>query len=103
MFSPVFIITSAKKDIVIVVVCRFVRLLATLRENFRTDLHEIFWEGWQRASEQKIKFCWRSGSLIRIRIDSDTDTDLDLYRDTSKTCLGGSMHRPSASSYGRPM
>jgi len=37
-------------------------LLATLRENFRTD----------------------------------------LYRDTGKMCLGGGMHCPSASSYGRP-
>jgi len=33
---------------VFVVVC----LLATLRKNFRTDLHEIFREGWQWASEQ---------------------------------------------------
>jgi len=82
MFSPVLIITSAKKDIVIVAVCLFVRLLATLRENFRTDLHEIFWEGWQWVIEQTVKFRWRSGSLIRIRIDSDTDTDLDLYRDS---------------------
>jgi len=26
------------------------------------DLHEIFREGWQWASEQMIKFWWRSGS-----------------------------------------
>jgi len=32
-------------------------LLATLRKNFRTDLHEIFREGWQWANEQMIKFC----------------------------------------------
>jgi len=36
----------------IVVVCLFVCLLVTLRKNFRTDLHEIFREGWQWASEQ---------------------------------------------------
>ena len=46
----------------------FVRLLATLRKNFRTDLHEIFREGFQWTSEQTIKFWWRSGSGIRIRI-----------------------------------
>ena len=44
----------------------FVCLLATLRKNFWTDLHEIFTEGWQWANEQMIKFWWRSGSRIRI-------------------------------------
>jgi len=40
-------------------------LLATLRKNFRTDLHEIFRElGWQWANEQMIKFWWRSASRI---------------------------------------
>jgi len=34
----------------------FVCLLATLRKNFRTDLHELFSEGWQWASEQMVKF-----------------------------------------------
>jgi len=43
---------------VFVVVC----LLATLRKNFRTDLHEIFREGWQCAKEQMFKFRWRSRS-----------------------------------------
>jgi len=33
----------------------FVCLLATLRENFQTDLHEISMEGWQWASEQTVK------------------------------------------------
>ena len=32
------------------------------------DLHEIFREGWQWASEQMVKFWWRSGSRIGIRI-----------------------------------
>jgi len=31
-------------------------LLATLRKNVSTDLHEIFSEGWQWASQQMIKF-----------------------------------------------
>ena len=48
-------------------VCLSVCLLATLRKNFRTDLHEIFREGWQWASEQMNKFWWRPGSRIRIR------------------------------------
>jgi len=37
-------------------VCLFVCLLATLRKNFPTDLHEIFREGWLRVSEKMIKF-----------------------------------------------
>ena len=40
--------------------CLFVCLLAALRKNFRTDLHEIFREGWQWAIEQITKFRWRS-------------------------------------------
>jgi len=46
----------------IVVLCLFDCLLATLRKNFGMDLHEIFREGWQWASEQMTKFWWRSGS-----------------------------------------
>ena len=50
-------------------VCLFVCVfIASLRQNFRTDLHGIFREGWQWANEQKIKFWWLSGSRIRIRI-----------------------------------
>jgi len=49
-------------------VCLSVCLLATLRQNCRTDLHEIFRKGWQLAIEQMINFCWRSGSGIRILI-----------------------------------
>ena len=56
------------------------------------SLAEIFREGWQWASEQMIKFWWRSESPIRL-------TDPDPYHDTGKTCLGGGMHCPSASSY----
>jgi len=38
----------------------FVCLLATVRKNFRTDLHEIFREGWQWASKQMLTFSCRS-------------------------------------------
>jgi len=62
-------------------VCLSVCLLATLRKNFRTDLHEIFRECWQRAI------------VVAIRI-----TDPDPYRDTGKTWLGRGMHRPGVSS-----
>jgi len=55
----------------------FVCLLATLRRNFQMDLHEIFREGWQWADEQMI---------------------MDLHP-SGKTCFGGSMHCPSASSF----
>jgi len=73
------IFTSHQGGYVFVVVCLlFVCLLATWRKNFRTDLHEIFRKGRHRANEQTIKF-WP-------------------YRDTGKTCLGGGMHYPSASS-----
>jgi len=49
-------------------VCMSVCLFATYRKNSRTDLLEIFREGWQGANEQMIKFWWRSGSWIWIRI-----------------------------------
>ena len=52
----------------IVVVCLSVCLLATLRKSFRTDLHEIFREGWQWANEQMVKFWWQSASRIWIQI-----------------------------------
>jgi len=43
-------------------VCLCVCLLATLRENFQTDLYKIFRKGWQGANEQMVKFWWWSGS-----------------------------------------
>ena len=70
----------------------FVCLLATLHKNVQTDLHEIFRECWQWASEQMIKFWWRSESRIWIATPRDPD------RDTGKMCRGGGMHCPSASS-----
>jgi len=59
--------------------CLSVCLLATLLKN----LQEIFRKGWQWASEQTVKFWWRS----RI---ADPDCD------TGKTWLGGGMHCSSA-------
>jgi len=53
---------------VVIVVCQFICLLATLHKNFWMDLHEIFREGWQWNSEQMVKFWWRFRSRIRIRI-----------------------------------
>jgi len=41
---------------VIVVVCLFVCLLAILRKNFQTNLHEIVREGWQWVNGQMTKF-----------------------------------------------
>jgi len=61
------------------IICLSVCLLATLRKNFRTDLHEIFREGWQWATEQMIKFPWRSGSPSGYR---DCFPDLSLLGDT---------------------
>jgi len=87
-------------------------LLATVRKNFQTDVHEIFGKGWQWASEQMIKFWWQSRSLSGYR---DCFPDLSLIQkvvnghksaaDTDlpdgsigETCLGGGMHCLSASS-----
>jgi len=75
-------------------------------------LHEISREGWQWASEQTIEFWWQSGLLSGYR---DCFPDLSLLGDTGsghesaaptdlpdggtgKTCFGGGMHCPSASS-----
>jgi len=49
---------------VIVIVCLFVSNF--VKKIVRTDLHEIFKEGCQWASEQMFKFWWRSGSRIHI-------------------------------------
>jgi len=54
--------------------------LATLRKNIRTDLHEIFREGWQWADEQ-------NNDLILVA-HWITDPDTDPDSDTGKTCLG---------------
>ena len=63
-------------------VCLSVCLLATLRKNVRTDLHEIFREGWQWASEQMTKFWWRSGSPSGYSGYTDCFSDLSLLGDT---------------------
>jgi len=57
----------------------FFWLLATLRRNFRIDLHEIFRESLQLPDEQMVKFWWRSGSPSGY---SDCFLDSSLLRDT---------------------
>jgi len=81
-------VTFAKEDMKASFFVRLsVCLLATLRTDFQMDLHEIFREEWTNDPDT----------------DPDTDTDLDMdpdpYRDTGKTCLGGGVHSPSASSF----
>ena len=49
-----------RQGYIIVVVCLFVGLLATLSKNFPTDSHEISREGWQWATKKLI--------LVAIRI-----------------------------------
>ena len=51
--------------------------------------------GWQ-GFEQMIKFWWRLD--LDLDPDADLHTDPDPDSDTGKTCLGGGMHCPSASS-----
>jgi len=91
-------------------------LLATLRKNVRTDLHEMFTEGWQWANEQNgwilvaIRFTvWIQGlfsGFVTIgRYGTWLLTDINLllilicHGDTGKTCLGGGMYCPTASSF----
>jgi len=76
---------------VFVVVCLVVCLLATLHKNFRTDLHEIFREGWQWAIEQMMKFRWRSRTG-----SPDGGTDIATLVRRAFACRG--MHSSSVSS-----
>jgi len=76
-----FVFYLRLKGYVFVIVC----LLATLRKNFQTDLHEIFLEKVGNGPMNK----W---------LNFGGNPDHDLYRDTGKTCLGRGMHCPSASS-----
>jgi len=69
-------------------VCLSVCLLTTLRKNFRTDLHEIFREGWQWAIEQVVTFWWRSESPSGYR---DCFPDSSLLRDIRKVINGHSF------------
>ena len=55
-----------------VIVCMSVCLLATLRKNFPSDLHEIFGEGWQ----------W-----VKL-LNFGGDPYPDAYRYTGNMCLG---------------
>jgi len=109
-----------KGGYVFVVVCLSVCLFATLRKNFLTDLHEIFREGWQWASERTFKFWWRSGSLCGYRdffrichyweIRKVVSTDCIARRCSARHALAGIAiatmtslhHRPTADSHDRP-
>jgi len=53
-----------------------------------------------------MKFSGKTGNAPMnkwLNFGGDPDQDLDSYHDTGKRWLGGDMHCPSASSYGRPM
>jgi len=57
-------------------------LLATLRKNFQTDLHEIFRQSWQRASEQVNNW---------LNFGGDPDHRLDtgiVFRNPDSSLLG---------------
>jgi len=70
------------------------------------DLHEIFREGWQWASEQMITFWWWwvwiqelfSGFVIiwRYRKWLMHINQFARYHDTGQMCLGGGMQCPNA-------
>jgi len=76
-------------------------------------LHETFWEGWQWANEQMIKFWWRLGSPSDTGIVYQIHHYWEIWKvvngqkspaytdspdgGTRKTCLGRGMHCPSAS------
>jgi len=96
-------------------VCLSVCLLETFRQNFLTDLHEIFKEGWQRAIEKRLNFggdpdhrldtgiifhirhCWEIRKVVNgngHKCAAHTDSP---DGGTGKTCLGGGMHCLTAS------
>ena len=80
------VITSAMEVMQSTLVwCLFVRLLATLLKNFQMDCTKFSLEVGNAPMNK-----W----MVAIQI-----TDPDPYRDADKTCLGGGMHCPSASSY----
>jgi len=86
----------------------FLCLSETSRKNFRTDLHEIFREGWQLATEQRSNFGGDpahrldTGIVFRIRHYWEIRKVVNEHKsaahtespdgDTGKTCLGGGMH-----------
>ena len=92
--------------------CLFLCLLPTLRQNFHTDLHEIFREGWQWASEEMINFGGSAdhhlGTCVVFRIRHYCDIRKVVNRcksaghtdspdgSTGKTCFAWGMHCSSA-------
>ena len=89
-------------------------MLETLRENFRTDLHEVFTEGWQWANEQILNFAGdpdhrlNTGIVFRIRHYLEIWKVANGHKSAAhtdspdggigKTSLGGGMYCPSVSS-----
>jgi len=68
---------------VIVVDCLFV-CKQLCKKNFRTDLYESLKEGWHWATEQTVKFWWRSVSPSGYRY---CFSDLSLLGDTERAWL----------------
>ena len=99
--------------------CLTVCLLATLRKNVRTDLHEIFREGWQWTNEKlffgfdttgrwgKLDCCATTTSLRhrpttarqRLRCTQRAVSSAHDIARLVKTGLGGGLHSPRASSF----
>jgi len=64
-------------------VCLFVCLLATLHTNFRTDLHEIFRDGWQWDDENWLNF----GGHPESRLDTGIVFLIRYHCETEKAGL----------------
>jgi len=83
------------------VVYSSVCLLATLRKNFQTNLHEIFRECWQWTSEEMVEFWWWSGSQSGYRdcfpdssLLGDMESGINWLRCTLPQCTAcTSRHR----------
>jgi len=76
-----------------VVVCLFVCvwLLATLRKNFRTDLHEIFRQGWQWPTNKWLNF----GGDPDYRLDTEIVFRIHHYWEIQTVANG---HKSAAAS-----
>jgi len=109
------IVTSANQESSLFVCLSDVCLLATLRKNFRTDLHKIFREKVANGPLNKrlnfggdpdhrldtgivfrIHHYWEIPKMVNVRTFIHTDSP---DGGTGKTRLDGGMHCSSASSY----
>jgi len=84
---------------VFVVVCLSVCLLATLRKNSGTDLHEILREGWQWATEQKTKFwlAFRITVWIQIQVFFPIRHYWEIRKVASTDCVATLQYRACTS------